>query len=76
MLADRRCAWGEDRVYYLDENERLKRLPAAWTSAGAVDAFREVSGERAYFRVQDLLDLAILVAHQAEAGGGAETEEA
>ena len=75
MVADRRRTWGEDRVYYLDENEQLKRLPAAWTSAGAVDEFREASGGHTHFRIQDLLDLAVLVAHLAESEPGDGTGE-
>jgi len=72
LLADRRRTWGEDRVYYLDENEQLKRLPAAWTSAGGVDEFREASGGHTHFRIQDLLDLAVLLAplRESEPGDG------
>jgi hypothetical protein len=66
-LADRRRTWGEDRVYFLDEGGELKRLPASWTSAAAVDPFVSMSGARAHFRVEDLLELASLIRRQLEA---------
>lgn len=65
-LVDRRRTWGEDRVYYHDRAGELKRLPAAWTSAAAADAFVWVSGGRAHFRVEDLLALARLIAREQE----------
>ena len=66
-LVDRRRTWGEDRVYYLDEREELKRLPAAWTSAGAVDPFVAISAGRSCFRTADLLALVSLIAGRGEA---------
>ena len=65
-LADRRRTWGEDRVYFQDERGELQRLPASWTSAGAADAFVSMSAGRAYFRVEDLLDLSALIARLQE----------
>jgi hypothetical protein len=64
---DRRQTWGEDRVYFHDEYGELKRLPAAWTSAAQVDAFVVISAGRSHFRVEDLLELASLIARAAEA---------
>jgi hypothetical protein len=60
-LIDRRLAWGEDRVYFYDRAGAMVRMPAEWTSAGAVDAFVQISAGRSYFRVMDLLRLAELV---------------
>jgi hypothetical protein len=60
-LLDRRVAWGEERVYYHDDTGVLKRMPAAWTSLGAVDAFVVVSGSTCDLRVQDLLELTAIV---------------
>src|SRR3954447_1202054 len=65
-LVDRRQAWGEDRVYYQDGRE-LKKLPATWTSATAVDPFVALSAGRALFRTEDLLVLATLIAREDQA---------
>jgi Family of unknown function (DUF5372) len=67
-LLDWRSAWGEDRVYFHDETGRLRRLPAAWTSAAPPDAFVEISAGRSHFRTEeDLLQLAALIARQRQA---------
>jgi hypothetical protein len=68
-LIDRRRTWGEDRVYFHDERGELKRLPAAWTSAGTVDPFVSQSAGRAHFRIEDLLELATLITRQLEVRG-------
>ena len=60
MVEDLRFVWGEERVYFLDEQGDLVRFPARWTSVGAVDPFVVVSGGRCLFRVSDLLRLADL----------------
>lgn len=60
-LLDRRIAWGEERVYYRDDAGELKRMPASWTSLGAVDAFVSISAGRSSLRVQDLLQLVTVV---------------
>ena len=65
-LVDHRRTWGEDRVYFLDASGELKRLPASWTSAGALNVFVAMSGGRAHFQVEDLLALAALIARQRE----------
>lgn len=56
----RRRNWGEDRVYFHDEEGRLQSLPAGWTDAADTDAFVVMAGGRCPFRVADLLDLADL----------------
>lgn len=66
-LVDWGSAWGEDRVYYHDETGRLRRLPAAWTSAAPPDAFVKISAGRSHFRTEDLLQLAALIARQRQA---------
>lgn len=55
----RQC-WGEDRVFYLDEGEELRSLPARWTSAVADDPLVVISAGRSMYRVADLLELAKL----------------
>jgi hypothetical protein len=69
MLVDRRNTWGENRVYFHDDVGNLKRMPAAWTSAAAPNAFETVSAGRSYFRIEDLLQLATLIARHREANG-------
>ena len=59
-LAHYRQCWGEDRVFYLDEDEELRSIPARWTSAIADDPYVVVSAGRSSFRVADLLELAKL----------------
>jgi hypothetical protein len=66
-LVDWGSAWGEDRVYFHDETGRLRRLPAAWTSAAPPDAFVKISAGRSHFRTKDLLQLAVLIARQRQA---------
>jgi hypothetical protein len=60
-LVTYRFNWGEDRVYFHDEDGRLVSLPAAWTSAVASDPFVVVADGRSFFRVQDLAELATLL---------------
>ena len=59
LLEYRQC-WGEDRVFYLDEGEELRSLPAHWTSAVAAEALVVLSAGRSLYRVADLLELAKL----------------
>jgi len=54
-------AWGEDRVYFYNNEERLVALPAAWTDVIAPDPSVLVASGRALFRAADLLELAALV---------------
>ncbi|MEX4005471.1 DUF5372 family protein [Paraburkholderia sp. EG285A] len=65
-LVDRRNTWGEDRVYFHDDAGDLKRMPAAWTSAAAPNAFEMVSAGRSHFRIEDLLQLTMLIARHRE----------
>jgi hypothetical protein len=65
-LVDRRLTWGEDRVYYFDEANTLRRLPVAWTSIAARSAFELMAAGRSHFRVEDLLRLVALIARQKE----------
>ena len=47
--------WGEDRVYYRDQNGRMRFLPARWTNLAAPDPFVLAAAGRAYFRTEDLI---------------------
>ena len=58
-----RLNWGEERVYYLDANDRLRSLPLSWTSLAAPDPFVTIAAgrARAYFHPIDLLTLTHLM---------------
>ena len=56
-----RYNWGEDRVYFHDDNGRLVAIPAAWTSVFPPDPFVRVAAGRSPFRAHDLLELARLL---------------
>jgi len=60
--------WGEDRVYFHDDQGQLRALPAGWTSLGADDPFVVVSAGRSAFRVVDLLELVGLLQGLQETG--------
>jgi hypothetical protein len=49
--------WGEERVYYRDQNGRMRFLPARWTDLAAPDPLIVTAGGRAYFRVEDLIQV-------------------
>ncbi len=54
--------WGDDRVFYVAENDQVRSLPARWTSVVADDPFVVISAGRSDFRVDDLLELVELIA--------------
>jgi hypothetical protein len=56
-----RHTWGEHRVFFHDQDGRLRSLPATWTSVAPPEPFVEASAGRSLFRVDDLLALAALV---------------
>ncbi len=53
--------WGEDRVYFHNEEGRLISLPAQWTSAVGDDPFVTMAAGRSHFRVEDLVKLVRLL---------------
>ena len=54
--------WGEDRVYYQDEQGQLACVPASWTDVIPPDPVVAISAGRLPFRLEDLLELARLLA--------------
>ena len=54
--------WGEQRVMFFDEAQRLRSLPLAWTSVAPADPFVVLAAGRALFRMEDLCRLAHLLA--------------
>lgn len=53
--------WGEYRVTFYQTPDRVRALPAAWTSLAPPDRSRILAAGRAAFRVADLLELARLI---------------
>jgi len=61
FLLTRRQNWGEDRVMYYDTNGRLCSILSSWTNVPDQDLFDQTSAGRSWFRVDDLLNLSILI---------------
>ncbi len=61
MFVALRQTWGEDRVFFLDEEGMLKSLPTAWTDAAVPDVVVAIAAGRSPFRCEDLLVLAELI---------------
>jgi len=61
---ERRKTWGENRVYYHDESGNLRRIATQWTSLAATDMFVMTAAGRSSLRVEDLLQLVVLVEQQ------------
>jgi hypothetical protein len=57
-----RRTWGEDRVFFLDDDGVQRSLPRGWTDAADVDPAVAVGAGRSPFRVVDLLELVDLIA--------------
>jgi hypothetical protein len=57
-LAARNREFGEDRVFYLGADGRMRYLPARWTSLAVPDPFVIAAAGRAYFQLENLLRLA------------------
>ena len=66
-LVTYRQNWGEDRVYFHDDQGRLKALSAGWTNLGPEDPFKVVSAGRSAFRISDLVALVDLLDELQEA---------
>ena len=49
-------------MYFHDDKDELRSVPARWTSAVEPDPFDVVAAGRALFRLEDVLRLARLVA--------------
>ena len=48
-------------MFYVDENDQVRALPARWTSVVADDPFVVISAGRSDLRVADLLELRELI---------------
>ena len=65
--------WGEYRVTFYQTADRVRALPAAWTSLAPADPTVTLAAGRAAFRVADLLQLAHLIG-RIEKGYGEDAE--
>ena len=54
--------WGEELIYYHDQEGRLVSVPARWTDRVPPDPVVVVSAGRSPFRLEDLLELTRLLA--------------
>jgi len=66
-----RHTWGEDRVFFLDEEGTQCSLPRGWTDAADPDPFGALTSGRSALRVEDLLTLVELAARLRVRGDGA-----
>lgn len=57
-----RIQWGEARVVYRDPKGKRSPLPARWASVTPEHPYLAVGAGRSRLRVQDLIDLAALLA--------------
>ena len=61
MFAGVRQSWGEDRVFFLDEEGGQHSMPVGWTDVAEPDVFVVMAHGRAAFRVCDLIVLTRLI---------------
>ncbi len=54
-LIERKMAWNEDRVFFVDEKGDYRSIPASWTNICDVDPFVKISSGKSYFKFNDLL---------------------
>ena len=73
VLVEMRINWGEQRIFFVDEEEKLISLPRRWTSMAEEDLFLVLSNGRAYFRTTDLLQIRALLDMLQEKGSGQDT---
>lgn len=73
MFVVARRTWGEDRVFFLDEDGIQRSLPRAWTDAADPDPFVALAAGRSRLRVEDLLALAELLDGLDSSGEGQST---
>ena len=64
-LLSQRLAWGEERVFFSDqETHQMRSLPLAWTNLALPDPFLVVAGGQAVLRWKDLQQLAQFLRQQ------------
>ena len=64
-LSSQRLAWGEERVFFADqEAHQVRSLPLAWTNLALPDPFLVVAAGKAVLRWKDLQQLSQLLRQQ------------
>jgi hypothetical protein len=75
VLVGVRHNWGEDRVFFLDEEGMQCSLARGWTDAADLDPFVALADGRSALRVEDLLALVELVDGVDSHGGNGGVKE-
>jgi len=60
-LIDYTIGWGDGRVFFHNDENLLKSLPARWTSIAPLDPYVELAMGRCFLRLPELLELANLL---------------
>jgi hypothetical protein len=64
-LLSQRFAWGEERVFFLDQQtQQIRCLPLVWTNLALPDPFVVVAQQKAVLRWSDLSQLAQFLRHK------------
>jgi hypothetical protein len=71
VLVAVRLTWGEDRVFFLDQDGTQRSLPSGWTDVAEPDPFVAVAAGRSALRVGDLIALTALLDGLSGSGGAA-----
>ena len=58
---DHRRNWGDERVFFYNDQGELTTLPASWTSVFPQDPFVTISKGKSHFHIKDLIDLTKLI---------------
>ena len=61
LIVSLKQTWGENRVFYRQEDGRITSIPSCWTSIYELHPFNVISKGRSVFRFQELLELARLI---------------
>ncbi len=69
VFAGVRQSWGDDRVFFLDDEGGQHSMPVGWTDLAAPDVFVAMAEGRAAFRVRDLIVLARLIEDLSDGDG-------
>lgn len=62
MFVAVRSTWGEERVFFFDDEGTQRSLPTGWTDAAPPDPFVVLADGRSRLRAADLLVLVELLA--------------
>ena len=60
-LIDYTISWGDGRVFFYDDKNRLKSIPARWTNVAPIDPYVRIGAGRCSLRLPDLLELTVLL---------------